>query len=155
MANGKYEKWLSGDGLLKLGAWARNGLTNEQIAHNIGVSRKTLQEWLKKFDVLRETLARDRETADIEVENAVFKRACGYTAKVKKHMSVNGKIHEVEDEVHVPPDVKAQMFWLKYRKPEVWNNAAENTAETGGIVEIPAALPEEKTPEEKQNAAEK
>ena len=32
MAKGKYEQWLTEEGLLQLEAWARNGLTDEQIA---------------------------------------------------------------------------------------------------------------------------
>ena len=35
MAKGKYEYWLTDDGLLLLAAWARDGLTDEQIANNI------------------------------------------------------------------------------------------------------------------------
>ena len=36
MAKGKYEKWLKEDNLLLLEGWARDGLTDEQIAKNIG-----------------------------------------------------------------------------------------------------------------------
>ena len=32
MASGKYEYWLSPDGLTLLTAWARDGLTDEQIS---------------------------------------------------------------------------------------------------------------------------
>ncbi len=42
MAKGKYEKWLEPDGLQLLGAWARDGLTDEQIARNMGICRETL-----------------------------------------------------------------------------------------------------------------
>lgn len=142
MAKGRYEEWLSENGLAKIGAWARNGLSNEQIASNMGISRKTLHEWTKKFDKLRETLKKDKETADIAVENAVFKRACGYVEKVKKHINANGKIVEVEDEVHIAGDVKAQIFWLQHRKPDVWSAAQDNSQTEGGVIEIPAAKTE-------------
>ena len=42
MAKGKYQEWLTEDGLTKLEAWARDGLTDEQIAKNIGIKRPTL-----------------------------------------------------------------------------------------------------------------
>lgn len=42
MAKGKYEQWLTEEGLLQLEAWARNGLTDEQIAANIGCACSTL-----------------------------------------------------------------------------------------------------------------
>lgn len=44
----KYEKWLTPDGLVRIGGWARDGLTDEQIAHNMGISRSTLNAWKKK-----------------------------------------------------------------------------------------------------------
>lgn len=40
----KYEYWLTPEGLLKLEAWARDGLTDEQIAKNVGISRETLYQ---------------------------------------------------------------------------------------------------------------
>ena len=49
MAKGKYEYWLTDEGLLQIGGWARNGLTDEQIAHNMGICRDTLIQWKKKF----------------------------------------------------------------------------------------------------------
>ena len=45
VAKGKYQKWLEPEGLLLLEGWARDGLTDEQIAHNMGVTAKTLYEW--------------------------------------------------------------------------------------------------------------
>lgn len=49
MAIGKYKEWLEPEGLLKLEGWARNGLTDEQIAQNMGITAKTLYEWKKKY----------------------------------------------------------------------------------------------------------
>ena len=42
MAKGKYEYWLTPEGLLKLEGWARDGLTDEQIAHNMCIAYSTL-----------------------------------------------------------------------------------------------------------------
>lgn len=56
MAKGKWEKWTEPDHLLILGAWARDGLTDEDIAHNIGISRSTLKEWKKKIPAISATL---------------------------------------------------------------------------------------------------
>ena len=49
MAKGKYEYWLTDEGLLQIGGWAKSGLTDEQIAHNMGICRDTLIQWKKKF----------------------------------------------------------------------------------------------------------
>lgn len=49
MAKGKYEKWLESNNLILLEGWARDGLTDEQIAHNMGIRTSTLYEWKKKY----------------------------------------------------------------------------------------------------------
>ena len=66
----KYDEWLDGDGLLKIQGWARDGLSEEQIAHNMGVARFTLSEWKKKFPVLSDTIKKVKEVVDREVEKA-------------------------------------------------------------------------------------
>ena len=78
MAKGKYERWLEPDGLLRLEGWARDGLTDEQIAHNIGIAPKTLYEWKKRYGEICKALKKGKEVVDIQVENALLKRALGY-----------------------------------------------------------------------------
>lgn len=56
MAKGKYEQWLTEEGLLQLEAWARNGLTDEQIAANIGCACSTLYDWKGKYSEISEAL---------------------------------------------------------------------------------------------------
>jgi hypothetical protein len=79
VAKGKYEQWLTHEGLLRLESWARDGLTNEQIAHNIGINTKTLWDWCVKYDPICNALKRGKDVVDIQVENALLKRALGYT----------------------------------------------------------------------------
>nr|WP_275583088.1 PIN-like domain-containing protein [Gracilibacillus alcaliphilus] len=45
----KYTNWITEEGLIKIEGWARDGLTDEQIAHNIGIRTSTLYEWKKRF----------------------------------------------------------------------------------------------------------
>ena len=56
MAKGKYKYWLTPEGLLKLEGWTRDGLTEEQIASNMGISRSTLNEWKKLYPDISDTL---------------------------------------------------------------------------------------------------
>ena len=123
MAKGKYEKWITPEGLTLLEGWARDGLTDEQIAHNMGVSRKTLAEWKKKYGDISDTLKRGKEIVDYEVENALLKKALGYTVKEQK-LTKDGELIEIEREI--PPDTTAQIFWLKNRKPDKWRDKVEN-----------------------------
>lgn len=122
MAKGKYEYWLSPDGLLKLEAWARDGLIDEQIAENIGINPATLYDWKKKYPEISEALKRGKEVVDIEVENALLKRALGYSYEEKKvEVSEDGtKVTKTIKEV--VPDTTAQIFWLKNRRPGQWRD---------------------------------
>ena len=65
MAKGKYEYWLTEEGLLLLEGWARDGLTDEQIAHNIGISTSTLNNWKNKYVEILESLKR-RDFRDLK-----------------------------------------------------------------------------------------
>ncbi|MCQ2010557.1 DNA-packaging protein [Sporolactobacillus sp. STSJ-5] len=85
MSKGKYERWITVEGLTMIGGWAREGCTDEQIAHNIGISRSTLNEWKKKFPDISDTLKKGKEVVDYQVENALLKRALGYTFTEKKY----------------------------------------------------------------------
>lgn len=122
MARGKYQEWLTDEGLLQLGAWARDGLTNEQIAANIGISRKTLQEWCVKYSDIRDTLKRNKAIIDAQVENALLKRALGYTyTEVKTVESAKGTVTTTTVK-EVAPDVTAGIFWLKNRQRPKWGD---------------------------------
>ena len=104
-------------------AWARDGLTDEQIAHNIGIATGTLYEWKKEHAEIAEALKKGKEVADIEVENALYKRAVGYDyEETKVEVEANGKKKITKFTRHVAPDVTAQIFWLKNRKPEKWRD---------------------------------
>lgn len=105
MAKGKYEYWRTTDGLILLQGWARDGLTDEQIAHNMGIRRTTLYDWKNKYPDINDALKNGKEIVDYEVENALLKRA-------------------------KQGDVTAQIFWLKNRRPEKWRDKVQFTDET-------------------------
>lgn len=126
MAKGKYQEWLTEDGLTKLEAWARDGLTDEQIAKNIGIKRPTLYVWISKYPDISDALKRGKEVVDIEVENALLKNAVGFTETLSKVKVLNdGEIIKYEEETYYPPNTTAQIFWLKNRKPKEWRDKQE------------------------------
>lgn len=61
MAKGKYEQWLEPEGLLKIEAWARDGLTDEQISQNIGINPATLYVWKNNYPKISESLKEERK----------------------------------------------------------------------------------------------
>lgn len=119
MAKGKYEYWLTPEGLLKIEGWARDGLTDEQIAKNIGASVSTLNNWKIKYVEILESLKRGKEVVDRQVENALLKRALGYTYE---EITYEGGIETKRVVKEVVPDTTAQIFWLKNRKRETWTD---------------------------------
>ena len=142
MAKGKYQKWLEPDNLMRLEAWARNGLTDEQIAHNMGITTSTLYDWKNKYTDISESLKRGKEVIDVIVENALLKRALGYeyeevSEKYEYGMLTERKVTKKE----VVPDTTAQIFWLKNRNPEAWRDKREVDCNTTGGVLIVNDIP--------------
>lgn len=108
----KIEEWLDNDKLILLEGWARDGLTEEQIANNIGIDRTTLYRWKGKDCNIYNAIKKGKEVADYEVENALFKNA-------------------------LDGNVTAQIFWLKNRKKEQWREKVdiETTNTKNGVME--------------------
>ncbi|WP_353986594.1 HNH endonuclease [Lactiplantibacillus plantarum] len=79
MAKGKYTEWLTPESLIVLEGWARDGLTDAQIAQKIGIRRPTLYDWKKKYPDISDALKKGKEVIDRQVENALLKKALGYT----------------------------------------------------------------------------
>lgn len=136
MAKSKASYWLTSDGLTLLSGWAREGLTDEQISHNAGISRSTLKEWKKKYPTISAVLKKNKAIVDYEVENALLKRAKGYRYKeITKELVKNPitSVYELkvtkEIEKEVPPDVGAAMAWLKNRKPQLWRDKPQIKSE--------------------------
>lgn len=134
----KYEKWLEQEGLLLIEGWARDGLTDEQIASNMGVSRSTLNSWKDKYPDILDALKKGKEIVDRQVENALLKRALGYEYEEIKEKYEFGELSErTVTKKQVVPDTTAQIFWLKNRKPKDWRDKQErldNTAEDNDMV---------------------
>ena len=116
MAKGKYADWITENGLTLLEGWARDGLTDEQIASNCGISPSTLYRWENDHQEIRKALKKGKEVVDYAVENALLIKALNR-------------------------DTTAQIFWLKNRRPDKWRDkpavGREQDSYTG-IIEIGA-----------------
>ena len=129
----KYTEWITEEGLLKIEGWARDGLTDEQIADNIGIRRPTLYDWKKKYSDISDALKRGKEVIDRQVENALLKRALGYEyVETTKELTDLGLTVTKQVTKQVAPDTTAQIFWLKNRKPQEWRDKKE-TEVTGNL----------------------
>ena len=127
MAKGKYQRWLEPEGLTLLEGWAREGLTDEQIAKRMRISQSTLYDWENKYPEISEALKKGKEVIDYEVEKALLQRALGYDAQdTKVELGPNGT-KTVQTLRHIPGDTTAQIFWLKNRRPDKWRDRRDGS----------------------------
>ena len=99
-------------------------------------------------------LAAKDESRCSRVEDALYRRACGYKVKLKKTYKVKRveydsdtgkKISEREDleagfeEIHIPADVRVCAYYLNNRDPARWREHPKEEGEElfGGLVEYP------------------
>lgn len=136
--------------------WARDGLTNIQIAENMGVAERTFTEWVARFPAISAALKRGKEPVDTQVENALLKRALGYEYDEVTEETERFPVGKPDEDgeqrfiektkvktkrVTVLPDVTAQIFWLKNRKPKQWRDRVEqavsiDTEDLSPLVEL-------------------
>lgn len=134
MAISKITEWQTKDKLILLTAWARDGLTDEQIAKNIGISRQTLYKWKNDNVDILNALKKGKEVVDIEVENALLKKALGYKYDEVTYERVYDKDRQeyIKQETkrvtkEVQPDPLSIFYWLKNRKPDKWKDRVSDT----------------------------
>lgn len=137
MARADYREWITEDGLLMIESWARDGLTEEQIANNIGCATSTFREWKKKYSAVSAALKKGKRPIDFEVENALLKNALGFKyteEEIYKDDDGNTRVKKVNR--YQKPDTTAQIFWLKNRKPKLWRDAYKQDVELVEKVDI-------------------
>lgn len=110
MAKGQYKKWLENDNLILLQGWKRNGLTDEQIAKNIGISARTLERWKKQYSQICRALKVGCEQANYAVEGKLLQKA----------MSGN---------------TTAMIFWLKNNWRDKYNDSQLSKEERKLVIE--------------------
>jgi len=119
------------------------GFTDDQMADFFEINPDTLYEWKKRYPAFSEALKNGKAVADANVASTLYQRAMGTTKKIKKAIKIreqkNGegmveKIEHVEDEIYIPPDVTAIIFWLKNRQPRIWRDRVEQETTIKGSI---------------------
>jgi hypothetical protein len=120
--------------LLLVAKWARNGLTDKDIAEKLDISVDSMVEYKKQFPELSESLKVNKEEADTRVENMLYKRAMGYQYEEITIEQIELKMGSGENVMYQPatktktvikevvPDTTAQIFWLKNRDQRNWRD---------------------------------
>lgn len=128
--NATYKDWITDDGVVLIGGWCRQGLTNEDIAHNIGIHVSTLYDWKNKYTEISDALKSGKEVADFRVENALYKNAIGFEyeeTKVIREKDDNGKDRQRVEKTtkKSTPNTTAQIYWMKNRMYDHWRDRRE------------------------------
>jgi len=112
---------------------AKKGLTDEEMAGELGIHPSTLYAWKRQYLAFSEALQSGKESVDDRVENALLKRALGYDLKLKKEVVVAGDLQEATYDVHIAPEPGAALSWLKNRRQEKWREKQDIIIEGGGL----------------------
>jgi len=121
---GKRERkafWMSDDGIQLVAGYRREGASLERLARVIGISDSTLRKWRSQEPKLEAAIRQTDELVNSMVENALLRRALGYTTVEVDEELVEGEMRVVRRrERHVAPDTRACMNWLFSRRPDRW-----------------------------------
>lgn len=72
-----WDQWHTHENLELVEGWARDGLSDEQIAKNMGIAVSTLYDWKKRHLEFMEAFKKGKQVVNVELENALFKKAIG------------------------------------------------------------------------------
>ena len=115
--------------LLAMG-YARQGLSDIQIAKNLGIHPGTYYRYQKEHNEFYEAIKEGKRPVDIEVENALLKRALGFEYEEVaieyepgKKANDKAKAKSIKKtKKFVPPDVGAITVWLFNRRGQFWKD---------------------------------
>lgn len=148
--------FLTEEGLKYLTSLKRKGLTDKEIADQIGIGGTTLKDWKRKYKEIRDAIKQGKYFANGLVEDALFLSAIGHVKRVptilkdkntgiplvKKKTGEIGlmtgeegeEVMQYEDLQYFKPDVKAMIFYLTNRCFKDWRmNRTDSTEEGKGI----------------------
>jgi hypothetical protein len=124
------------------------GITDKQLCLFFNIDEKTLNNWKHQFPIFFQSLKTGKALADAKVEACLFQRAIGYSVPDVHISSYEGEITITPIIKHFPPDVTAQIFWLKNRKPKQWRDRQEleHSGEIGGygVLAVPIGMSKDK-----------
>lgn len=143
MSKGVYETRILPN-LDKIAEMAKEGVSQKDIASKLHVACSTFKKYLdlgrkgdERYTDFSAAFACACEVADEKVENALYKRCCGYDATERRReqkLDRNGNIIWLETETtrHIPPDPTSIMFFLTNRRRDKWKYKPDGEMEDDG-----------------------
>ena len=144
MAKGIYKKWLESENLLLLQGWKTKGLTDKQIADNIGINVRTLDKWKVKYRQIGQSLKRGKEHANYAVENALLKKALSGNTTAMIFWLKNNYREKYSDSQKTP--LEEQLTKQQIKRAEAETKIAEakakrETDDSNGHVSVNITMP--------------
>ena len=140
-ARGKYEKWLTPESLGRIEAWCREGMNDEGLAKAMGIAPSTLYVWLGKYPEISEAATRGRVGAREQILNSLYRKATGFSVKVKvpmrrRTLAGDDEIEIVEKEEYYPPDERAARLWLNAHERQLLRDEPGQDADEREAVRV-------------------
>ena len=130
------EEWLEPDKLLLIEGWARDKITDKDIAEKfIGISDRSFRTWKEKYPSFTSALKKGRAPIAEKIENSLYDlcETQEYTDTVieeyydKDNVMTSRHIRKVKRQV--PPNTTAIIFALKNLKAQKWREKQTVTVE--------------------------
>lgn len=150
MAKAKYDDTFP----LRAQDYARRGMIDTQIAKKLGIALSTYYDYQKQHSEFSEAIKKGKQPVDVEVENALLKRAKGFEYE-EVHVEYKPKGKEDEEAKKKPtlirkikkfvvPDTAACAFWLKNRRPKLWKDRHDVGVSGNLNIKVVSAVPRPK-----------
>ena len=109
---------------------AMAGLTDKEIADNLGVAKANYEVWKHKHPTFFQDLKDGKAVADQKVVDSLFKMATGYYYDAEKPVVVStgdftSEVQIAKYQEYYRPVPVAAIFWLKNRMPQEWRDKQE------------------------------
>lgn len=128
--------------LKEIEKWISNGVTEKEIAKNLGIAYSTFRKHKTTMSALREAIKEGLEEKNQEVEKALYKKCIGYhyfeqvATKVKKEkladdnitVLTNEEVEVTEVKKYSLPDLAAQKYYLNNRDKVKWKEDPHKVA---------------------------
>jgi hypothetical protein len=109
------------------------GATNDDLAAFFDVTSRTIDNWIATKPEFASAVRKAKAMADARVARCLYQRAVGYQHTVERTVLHQGRERKVVNQVHLPPDTRACIFWLRNRQPRRWSSRPETPPEDDGV----------------------
>lgn len=111
----KFSDWTKKDKLIVIAGWKLKGVTDKQVATNIGITQRTLDRWKNRSRPLCLVLKRSKERVNFVVENQLLKQAmAGNLTAIIFYLKNNYRVKYSDNSEYISDEInRAKLRKLK------------------------------------------